>query len=307
MRSWVFKENATLPYRVAFYSILFYFYFSFFSKNIMRTFFRKKRVGGRKKKMVLRKAISSKSKVQNKKLTNIVKSIIHKQSETKQAFLTTGNSLTMFNSGVNTTADMLQVLPNITASVNDNGRIGDQIRAQRLNVRGYIKLNTNSVFNSGTLPAVVARLMVVTLKSKPNYTEATSSATPLGGLLKIGGSTTGFNGNLQQIYAPINTDLWTVHVDKKFYLNQTYLLQPGGASATAQPVDVKNTVKFFNFNIRCKNRLLKYDSNVSSGLLPTNFGPIMLLGYSYLDGTTPDVVSTNLGLQFDTIFDYEDA
>lgn len=271
----------------------------------MRTFFRKKRIG--KKKLVLRKATTTKRKVQNKKLTTLVKSIIHKQAETKQAFLTTGNSLTLFNSGVNTTADMLQVMPNISNSVNDNGRIGDQIRAQRLNMRGYIKLNPNNTFNTTASPSVVARLMIVSLKTKANYTEATSTATALGGLLKLGGTTSGFSGTLQQIYAPINTDLWTIHVDRKYYLNQSYLVQPGGASATCVSSDIKNTIKFFNFNIRCKNRLLKYDANISSGLLPTNFGPICLLGYSYLDGTTPDVLTTNLGLQFDTIFDYEDA
>lgn len=243
----------------------------------------------------------------SKTFANKVKQVLHKQVESKQAFLTSGNTLVNFNSGINTTADMLQIIPNITQGTADNNRIGDQIRSQSISLKGYIRLSPNTSFNSSTLPAVVARLFIVSLKTKPNYTEAVSTATALGGLLKKGGTTSGFGGNLQDIYSPVNTDLWTVHADRKFYLNQSFLLQPPTLGALSVPVDVKNTIKFFNLNVRCKNKLLKYDANISSALLPTNYGPIMLLGYAYLDGSSPDVVSTNLGLQYDVIFNYEDA
>lgn len=261
----------------------------------------------RRKKIVRRKVTTTKRIIPSKLLREMIKKELRKNVETKEAFLTSGNVLTSFNSGINTTADMLQIVPNITQSTSDNGRIGDQARAQSFNIKGYIRLIPNATFNGTNLPQVVARLFIVSLKSKPNYTEATSTATPLGGLLKKGGTTSGFGGNLQDIYAPVNTDLWTVHADKRFYLNQPYLVQPGGVGPASVPVDTKNCVKFFNINLRCKNKLLKYDSNVSSALLPTNYGPMLLLGYAFLDGSSPDVINTSLGLQYDTIFRYEDA
>lgn len=240
-------------------------------------------------------------------LTKLIKSVIHKQAESKHAFLTTGNTLTYFNSGVNSTGDMLQVLPNITQGTGDNSRIGDQIRAQSLNIKGYVKLDINNTgVSNSDLTSVICRMMVVSLKSKPNYTEATSSSTPLSGLLKKGGSTTAFTGILSDIYAPINTDLWTIHTDRKFYLNQSHIQNFNSTTNAIVATDVKNTIKFFNIGLKCKNKLLKYDSNISSALLPTNYGPIFLLGYSFLNGASPDVIGARVGLQFDSTFTFED-
>lgn len=241
-----------------------------------------------------------------------VKQIVSSLAETKQAYHNSGNSLTFFNSGIDNAGDMLQVIPNIAQSTADNGRIGDQIRSKNLNIRGYIKLNINAASgtagDSTTLPNVIARLMVVSIKSRANYTDAAAGVGFLATLLKKGGTTVGFTGLLSDINAPINTDVFTVHADRKFYLNQSYV-NAIGASVPSQYLaqDIKNTVKFFNINVKCKNRLLKYDEDVSSGLLPTNFGPMLLLGYSYLDGSSPDTLSTNLGLQYITTMNYEDA
>lgn len=271
----------------------------------------KKRVVRRVRKYGGRKVIKRVRKAPRKKLSlaSMVKALIHKNAENKQAYITCADtSLLKFNSGVNTTADMIQVMPNISQSTSDNGRIGDQIRAQRHNIRGYVKLDVNTSGASNyDLCNVVCRLMVVSLKTKPNYTEATSAAAPLSGLLKKGGTTTGFYGNLSDIYAPINSDLWTVHADKKFYLSQDAMTNFNSTTNAIVGQDISKTVKFFNLNIRCKNRLLKYDANVSSALLPTNYGPILLLGYAFLNGATADVVNTRVGLQFDSTFSYEDA
>lgn len=243
-------------------------------------------------------------------LTKLVKAVIRQQSETKQAYITTGDSLIKYNSGINSLGDYTQVLPNITQGTADNARIGDQIRAQSLTIRGYIKMDpilSSGTFNNQGYPNMMARLMVVSLKTKANFTEATSSTTPLSGLLKKGGTTSGFTGVLSDIYAPINTDLWTVHADRKMYVSQDIVAQYGGQTTALVAQDLKNTVKFFTINVKCKNKLVKYDANISSNLLPTNFGPILLVGYAALNGDSPDVISARLGLQFDAVFNYEDA
>lgn len=272
-------------------------------------FFRKNLKGKKvvKRRSSMRKAVSKRT---NKSLVKLVKNVIHQQAETKQAYISTGDSLVKFNSGINSTGDMIQVLPNINLGTADNARIGDQIRAQSLNIRGYVRIDpsaTSPYFNNAGVPNVMARLMVVSLKTKQNFTEATSSATPLNGLLKKGGTTTAFTGVLSDIYVPINTDLWTIHADRKMYLTQDYVASYGGVTAQLIPQDFKDTIKFFNINVKCKNKLLKYDSNISSALLPTNFAPILLLGYSFMNGDAPDVLLTKLGLQFDATLNYEDS
>lgn len=258
-----------------------------------------------------RKALRARSQP-SKKFVRSVKQIVKSLTETKQAFHNSGNSLTFFNSGIDSAGDMLQVLPNIAQSVADNGRIGDQIRSQNLNIRGYLKLNINAASgtagDSTTLPNVIARLMVVSIKARSNYTDASAGPGFLATLLKKGGTTVGFTGVLSDINAPINRDVFTVHADRKFYLNQDYV-NAIGASVPSQYLaqNIKDTVKFFNINVKCKNKVLKYDEDISGGLLPSNFAPIMLLGYSYLDGSAPDTISTNLGMQYISTLNYEDA
>lgn len=243
----------------------------------------------------------------SKTLTRTVKKIVSSMQETKQAYTSSGNTLTMFNSGIDSVGDYIQILPSIAQSVADNGRVGDQIRGQNLNVKGFVRLNVNDVADSTRLPQVAVRLMVCSLKNKSNWSDVGSSAVPLTTLLRKGGTTTGFTGVLSDLHAPINRDVFTVHADKKFYLKQDYL-NGIGASIPSQYVnqDISKAIKFFNISVKCK-KLMKYDASISSGLYPTNFAPFLLLGYCYLDGSSPDTVSTNLGLNYDSTFSYEDA
>lgn len=241
-------------------------------------------------------------------LVRSIKEVVSSLTESKQAYTTSGNSLVMFNSGIDSVGDMVQILPYISQGTADNNRIGDQIRAQNLNVKGYIKLNINEVNDSTKLPSVIARMMVVTMKTRPCFYDATGSPATLATLLKKGGTTVGFTGLLSDIYAPVNRDAFTVHYDKRFYLNQSYVNATGPSPpSTILSQDIRNTIKFFNLNVKCKNRLLKYDEDVGSGILPSNFGPFLVLGYAYADGSAADTLSTNLGLQFDSTFTYEDA
>lgn len=237
-----------------------------------------------------------------------VRKVISSQTESKQAYSSSGNTLTMFNSGIDSVGDYIQILPSIANSTADNGRIGDQIRAQTLNVKGFIRLNVNDTADSTKLPQVAVRLMVLSMKNKSNWSDVGASAAPLNTLLKKGGTTTNFSGVLSDLHAPINRDVFTCHADKKFYLKQEYI-NAIGPSVPSQYVtqDISKAIKFFNIPVKCRNRLLKYDTSISSGLYPTNFSPFMVLGYCYLDGSAADTLSTNLGLNYDSTFTYEDA
>lgn len=243
------------------------------------------------------------------RLKKQVQSIMSSMVETKQAFHTTGDTLVKFNSGIDSAGDMLQILPSISQSLLDNGRVGDQIRAQSLNVKGFVKLDINNTVANTTMPTVAVRMMIVSMKVRSNYLDATSAPTYLGTLLKKGGTTTGFTGALRDLYAPINTDAFTKHYDRIMYLTQDAVISPNGTAnpgINAISSDVRKTIKFFNINVRCKKKLLKYDSNITS-LTPTNWAPFLVLGYCYLDGSTIDTISTKVGLQYDSIFNYEDA
>lgn len=247
-------------------------------------------------------------KARKSEFTRNVKAIISSMTETKKAFHSSANTLTMFNSGIDSNGDILQVLPAISQGTGDGARVGDEVRAQSLRVQGYVKLNVNAVDSSTKLPSVAVRLMCVSFKNRPCYSDASLAGSQLISLLQKGTTTTGFTGLLSDLYAPINTEGFTVHHDEVIYLNQTYIAAIGASQPSSRvPIDAKDTVKFIDFYVKCKNRKLHYDEDFGTGIYPTNFSPVMLLGYSYLDGSAADTVSTNVGFQYDTTFRYEDA
>lgn len=241
-------------------------------------------------------------------LVRKIKQVVSSLTEDKQAYASTGNSLLKFNSGIDSVGDMVQILPGIAQGVGESQRIGNQIRAKSLNVKGYVKLDIGDIADNTAMPNVVVRMMVVSLKTTQSFQDAQTLSSKIGTLLLKGATTTAFSGNLQDLYAPINRNVFTVHHDKKFYLRQDFLNSIGAAPpSTYVNQDISKTVKFFNLNVKCRGRILKYDEDVGSDILPNNFGPFILLGYSYLDGSTPDVLNTKVGLCFDSVFNYEDA
>ena len=231
----------------------------------------------------------------SKSFVKKVMTVIHKTAESKQAF--TSQSNVFYNSGINANGDTVSILPSITKGTNDNQRIGDQLRGQRLQLKGAIQL----VSPQGTLSncRVAVRMMVVMPKQ---YTVFDNSVT--GGwmpyLLKKGGATTAFTGILSDLWAPINTDMITKYFDKVFYLNTAY-------NAAAGISTLGNSVKFFSHKFNLKNKLLKYDDAAQAGTLPVGYAPQIILGYVHMDGTGPDTLTTAITMSFDSIFTYEDA
>lgn len=261
-----------------------------------------------------RKSMSKRTVKPSRKFTKMVQKVVHKDVENKIAYRTTGDGLINFNSGigngVSPGGDLMFLMPDINKSVDENGRIGEQIRAQKLIVRGHIRLDIDTATNYAPNRRIGVRLMVVQAKRFPSGLDAYNNASSwLGGLLKKGGTTSYFTGQIQDLYAPINTELVTKYYDRVVYLSQSYLKEfVGAASASGQvALDVRSTVKFFNIRIPLRNKKLLYDASAYSNLSPTNFAPILLVGYAHLDGTTPDTATTAVGLCYDSHLEYEDA
>ena len=236
--------------------------------------------------------------------TNVLK-VIRSQAETKQAYgvLNTTN----FNSGISGLSDILKIVPNVSNGTADNQKIGDQIIAQKITIRGIINMVPQGLGQGDNVRKIAARLMIVTPKSFPNWSTASASTAWQSYLLKKGGTVTGFTGAVDDLFAPHNADAITLHYNRVFFLNQgSYYPTVAGANGAAS-FEQNNMVRFFKKTFNFKNKLLKYDANVDSGLTPTNLGMVAVLGYVFTDGTSPDTVSTRVSLQYDTIFSYEDA
>jgi len=264
-----------------------------------------KRTYRKRARKPIRRAVR-KSRGPSKALTRAVKTIIHKSAETKEVYHAL--DLTNFNSGINVFGDICQLVPNCGNGTAQNQRVGEQIRAQRLTIRGHtlLSMSNNSLSNS----RIAMRMMVVCPKAYVSLVGVTNNLAWMSNLLRKGGANTAFTGVISDLYCPINTDAITKYYDKVIYttvptLTTTNIPVGGTGVNTASVYDTVNSVKFFNISIKCKNKLLKYDGQLD-GFQPQNWSPVLIVGYVHLDGAAPDVATTQLAMAFDSVMTYED-
>lgn len=235
-----------------------------------------------------------------------VLSVINSVAEDKHLYTSNSETaLTLFNSGINSVADMLQIMPNQSEGDAENNRDGDEIRLKSFNVKGYIRVVP--VLNGPTgnpICQVGIRMMVLSLKKATSWDLVTSSPTPLLSLLRTGGTTKGFTGVISDLFAPVNTDLYTCHYNKVHYCTQEYVNRD--TTVGYWNTDIKNQIKFFNINLKVKDKKLLYDDDTNGGILPTNYSPFLVMGYSYLNSGTPDTISTNVGLHYQSHITFQD-
>lgn len=251
---------------------------------------------GRKKSKVYKKPVKAKPKI-SKNLKAAVQKIVMKNVETKSAYRAEAGS--GINSGINSATDAYQLVPNILQGTSDSTRIGDQIRGQVLRIKGHI--NTALSLTTSATCRLGVRMMIVQPKQYSNFAQIQANAAIwLQYLLKKGSTTVGFTGITTDLYADVNTDAITCYYDKVMYINTPFLQTAVGDTT------IYNSVKFFSKTINLRNKLLKYDSNIDSGLTPSNYNPVLLIGYIRLDGSAPDTTA-HISLHYDAYLNYEDA
>lgn len=240
-----------------------------------------------------------KPKVAKKKpMVKLIQSVINKNLEDKAAWR--AQTDINFNSAINAQADVYGIMPSIGIGTGDASRVGAQLHGKSLVITGHMISNLTNFAYSDCRIGV--RLMIVSPKGYLGFTPAFNSAvTWLSYLLRRGATTVGYTGLISDLYTPINTDAITCHYDRRFYVTSPYV--PGLLEGA---IPVTGSTKFFRISLPC-NRIFKYDSAVDSGLLPTNYNPFVILGYSHLDGSTPDTVQTQINLSWTCKFRYQDA
>ena len=61
------------------------------------------------------------------------------------------------------------------------------------------------------------------------------------------------------------------------------------------------------FKFRGSGKKLRYDPDFTASTLPTNYCPVMLLGYTHMDGSAPDVTTTAIQMNYTSTLNYKDA
>lgn len=238
-----------------------------------------------------------------------VKKVLHKSVETKHAFTNQFSQIQNYNSAINSVGDNNFIVPNVGQGTGDNARIGDIILGQKLTIKGHFISRFTGAAGSTYYQncRIGVRMFIVQPKTFAGQGNISANSTTwMSTLLKKGGTTVGFTGLISDLYCPVNTDAITCYYDKVFYIQNPYSNAVLGSGQTNLLMP-NGTTRFFSKTFKLRNKPLRYDSTIDSGLTPVNYNPTLLLGYSYLDGTAGDSVTTQIGLAWDSMLDYEDA
>lgn len=270
---------------------------------------RKNRKGSRKPKMPYKRRAVRRNKPSSSFIKK-VESVIHKQVETKENSYTL--PVTDFNGLVNNVADIVRVIPTVTQGTGNANRIADQIRGQKINVRGHMMINIVPNTTGTTIPSAIpsnCRMMIraafVSIKKFNNFDDVSATTAWMNSILKNGNALQGLDGTLQSMYLPWNTDVITVHKEiKRFVTIPAIFAQTATAAGFSNTaVGFEQSIKFFNVNLKCK-KLLKYDNTSFS---PQNYAPLFICSYAKLDGTGSDILVSRVTASYVSTLYFEDA
>lgn len=232
-----------------------------------------------KKRPAVRKPRIAKST--SKAVTKAVKSALRREAETKLCSLRIDQS---FNSQIGTSAECYPMMPTIAQGTDDNNRIGDKIRGRYLYIKGHLQYNASYInaVASNYVPPSTCRLMVLSQKNiKSNFQIGTLADTD--NLLKDNvGTGTGraYVGAMTDNLAPINKDLFKVHMDKKIKMDA--IVQHSDTTGSMAFVGLKA----YYFSCRIKLPATLYYDTTNAGN-PNNFAPFFCMGSVLEDGTSP--------------------
>lgn len=267
--------------------------------------FRKRNYRRKPRAKIVRRRQAASTKP-SRTFTKKVMKVIHKVQETK--CVTALQSSVQFNSGINAAGDMLALIPSMSQGTGNNTRVGDHCSAQYIDLRGYLALNLT--YQNQAASRVAVRVMVVQPKVFTNLDAVTTYyAQWMPKLLNQGGTAIAFTGLVTDLYTPLNTDIVTKLYDKVFYMSVPAILNYAGTTDVDNYItsDNRASIKFFRHRFKLRNKILKYDANVSSNVNPVNYGPVVLVGYAHLDGSAPDVANTQVLYSHVSTLYYEDA
>lgn len=265
----------------------------------MLTFKSRGKISFNKTRKVRRNRLRGARRRNRKSTIKLIQHVVNANAENKDAYKTGSQN---YNSGIDNATDLTFLVPNISQGDADASRDGQMILAKSLRIKGHMIMNL--AYNQIADCRIGVRLMIVQPKSYVGYDAIyNSAATWLAQLLKKGNSYSGFTGAIQDLYADINTESITKYYDRVFYLQSNY-----APTSTVGNMSQPNSVRFFSklIKFRGKGKTLLYDANNNSGLTPTNYNPVLILGYSHLNGGGSDTVDTQVTMAYTSELDYQD-
>lgn len=209
-------------------------------------------------------------------VVKLMRTMIGKEAENKsRGFILEQNVI--HNSGI-TDADVVPIIGSIPEGTSSLTRLGDRIKPKALTVRGIISTNPDN--NPNNKPMLVSVYILTAKDKKTNALLAAGAG--MADLLKpnVGGTEqVPFDGTTTRSTFPVNTEKFRVYYQKKL------LLAPGSVGAGTRQFECLR----WSYSFGQLPASLTYDE--ATGDDANNFAPFLVIGYSYADGTVPEVIN----------------
>ncbi|AXH74974.1 MAG: coat protein [Cressdnaviricota sp.] len=233
-----------------------------------------------------------KVKTDNLTMTHPMKSLVNKEIDRKidTQFAAFHQRRTQYSNLISDdpTNFIWQVMPPVaTGSLRDDRR-GATCRALSLRLHGKIDIpaDDNPPLGNDDRAQVYCRLMILSVKRDQLLAEVknewNTNYDPV--FFKNNAQPTPPTGKYVDMVSNINRELFTVHADKVIKLNRHYPFFPDPTSTSGAASQIP-TSRDFNISVRCKNKMLKY--NTPSTVNPSNWQPFAVCLFAYGNGANP--------------------
>lgn len=224
------------------------------------------------------------SKPLRRAMTQVAKKVISRRAEDKVCGAPVETAV-LHNSAIGS-ADCEPVIMQIPQGTDSNHRLGDRITPKSLRVKGVLAINPEATHPTQN-DDIYVRVVILQQKDIRSGSAILSGAVDANELLRAGyggtGDTIQFTGTTTNLCMPINRNLFRVYMDKQFKLS-TWL--DGGTNGAIS--------REWSYTFTKKHLPASLTFDEGNGDWPNNFAPFVAVGYSYADGTSPDLVETRV-------------
>ena len=248
-----------------------------------------------------------------KAITSAVSKQIHLNAENKYAAYIQRPTQIKPVIGDIQAVNLFRVVPAIPKGTDVNERVGNKVTPRWLSIRGYVQLDMNGL--DADYDRLQVRMILGFPKRYPLYPTAVQQITSAPGvnwtniLMDFGTGMSKFAGTLDSLQAPVNRGAFTVKAQKYIRLTRPRFYDAALVGSDSFRYS-GNSVKFFHIKVKCPKTFV-YESVANNDLYPTNFDPVLCVGYTLLNGQTPpapdQTAPAPLTVSFTSRLHYEDA
>nr|DAF46520.1 MAG TPA: Capsid protein [virus sp. ctjzo7] len=247
-----------------------------------------------------------------KAITTVVNRQIHAKLENKYAALTIAPTQIPAVIGDFQINNVLNIMPSIQRGTLPSQRIGMKISPRYMEIRGWLTLDMNDTLQD--YDRVCVRLILGRPKKYPLYPQAASEVTGSpytnwsSELINYGAGAARFAGTLEALQSPVNSGVFTTMAERRMTITRPRFYDAPLVGSDSFRYS-GNSTRFFRIRVKCPKTFI-YRTPEGNDPFPNNFNPVLLAGYSLLNGSTPaepDVSPRPVTISYTTRLTYEDA